>query len=1200
MESRFILDDQIDSICDRFETAWKSTSEPEILDFWEALPGDSTNRLLADLVRLDVDYRSKGGKDFSLDFYLQRFPGTEGTIDEILSAGGDSKCSTKVVVDLREADTVTRGATMAPLEQIGPYRMLKQIGSGGMGVVYLAEQLEPVRRRVAVKLMRAEMDTPELLARFEIESQALSMMNHPNIARVLDFGKTEKGCPFMAMEYVEGLTLTKYCDYRQLSINDRLGLFGQLCAAIEHAHRKGVLHRDLKPSNILVCEEGANVVVKVIDFGLARAVDPQRRLAENTLVTLPGNALGTIEYMSPEQAEMNELGLDTRTDVYSLGVILYELLTGTTPLTRERVINEGLVPLIMEVVEGQFQRPSVRLIEQGEKATQVAVNRQSTPQRLSGMLRQELDWICGKSLRKNRSQRYDGVGPLLTDIRNYLSGDVVTARPPTLGYQLGKTFWKHRAVFAVCGLLLIILCGGWWTTTNSLVKTRQQQKKAKEAQQYSERMESLAQEEARDARDAEKEARDAEKVARDAEKGARDHEATAKKNLLIAEKGNYLADMLVIQNDWENGKGLKRIFSLLEKYRQRPDLTGFEYAYWNHQTSRLTQQLMKHDLQQKPSRIFVRLDEARAALQVKFSPSGQQAASLVGDDSIRVWDLASETEVQRVNTPTRVGWGDTVQFSPDGRKLLLTQGARAFTLDAVSGQTLTEMEAGHKLYAAAYSADQKEIVTASTNFTLIFWDSLTGEKLRSSEGILPADWTGIAMRNSIAAVKKDDRAENLNLKVWDVQAESWCPIQYPTASLRYLQSNAGFLARVAPSARYILQLNTMGKEIEQINRNGVRSDFTWPPEFYARISASNIDSTGKYIAVGNPAGQICWWHVDRPTEPHLIQEGVEEISCLDFSPDGKRLISVENSGDMRVFDLLVKSFPSVNRFPFSGRRAALSINRKHLILQWQGRINVVDVETEQQVDGFRDLVTPGQISSLAVANSGRFAVVSQRDGTLKRFETNSGKEAWTWKGVKRNPFAATVSIGADDQNVLVDNGKQIVILDAGDGSVVRSWDADQNSVRRLAFQVDANHVASTSSSGKFRFWDASNGRQIWQSPGSRGDLINFAFSGDGKVLVRCHNTNTNVLEAETGKQIGKINAFSSQVAVNQDGRRVALLEENKNVIKIRDVESGREVLSFQSSSQFVWFAFGWDDQSFLAQTGAGELLFWNLGTGDKG
>ncbi|HZN96924.1 MAG TPA: tetratricopeptide repeat protein [Gemmatimonadales bacterium] len=365
-----------------------------------------------------------------------------------------------------------------PGTQVGPYKLLEQIGEGGFGVVFLAEQIEPVHRQVALKILKPGMDTRQVVARFEAERQALAMMDHPNIARVLDAGATDSGRPYFAMELVKGVPITGFCDERRLTPRERLELCVPVCQAVQHAHQKGVIHRDLKPSNVLVALYDGRPAPRVIDFGVAKAIG--QPLTRKTLVTGLGAIVGTPEYMSPEQAELNQLDIDTRSDIYSLGVLLYELLTGSTPLEKKRV-QEALLEVLRLVREEEPPRPSTRL-STTEELPRIAANRGLEPKRLSGLVRGDLDWIVMKCLEKDRGRRYETADGLARDINRYLHDEPVEASPPGAGYRLRKFLMRNRGRVAAAGLVLAALLAGMAGTTWGMIRAEKARQDAVSAQ----------------------------------------------------------------------------------------------------------------------------------------------------------------------------------------------------------------------------------------------------------------------------------------------------------------------------------------------------------------------------------------------------------------------------------------------------------------------------------------------------------------------------------------------------------------------------------------------------------------------------------------------------------------------------------------------------------------------------------------------
>jgi serine/threonine protein kinase/tetratricopeptide (TPR) repeat protein len=401
----------------------------------------------------------------------------EETRDSRVSGGVpgtiDSGTSLRVASDVESAATIPSGGmSMArhsrgieqPGQVIGHYKLLQEIGEGGFGVVYLAEQEQPVRRRVALKIIKLGMDTKQVIARFEAERQALALMDHPHIAKVLDAGATDTGRPYFVMELVRGVPITEYCNKQNMSFGERLKLFMQVCGAVQHAHQKGIIHRDIKPSNVLVAQVDDKPSPKVIDFGIAKAT--QARLTEQTMFTEIGQFIGTPAYMSPEQADPVGVDIDTRSDIYSLGVLLYELLTGATPFDSKSLRQAGLDEIKRMIREEDPPRPSTRLSSLGAELDTVARQRAIEPKKLGPLLRGDLDWIIMKALEKDRARRYETANALALDIERYLSGEPVVAAPPSAAYRFQKFVKRNWGTVTACGavtasLVLGIVAFGW-------------------------------------------------------------------------------------------------------------------------------------------------------------------------------------------------------------------------------------------------------------------------------------------------------------------------------------------------------------------------------------------------------------------------------------------------------------------------------------------------------------------------------------------------------------------------------------------------------------------------------------------------------------------------------------------------------------------------------------------------------------------
>jgi serine/threonine protein kinase/tetratricopeptide (TPR) repeat protein len=410
------------------------------------------------------------GDDLERRRNIDRMLGVQPELGSFLESPAALAAGTLPVADITEG----------PGTQIGPYRLLEEIGEGGFGVVYLAEQTEPVKRRVALKIIKPGMDTREVIARFEAERQALALMDHPCIARVLDAGATDAGRPYFVMELVKGISITDYCDQCHLATRDRLELFLQVCQAIQHAHQKGVIHRDVKPGNVLIAMQDGRPVPKVIDFGVAKAIN--QRLTDHTLLTRFTQVVGTPLYMSPEQAEMSPLDVDTRSDIYSLGVLLYELLTGTTPFERQRLKEATFDELRRIIREEEPLRPSARISTLGADVTTIAERRRTEPRKLQQLVRGDLDWIALKALEKDRTRRYETADSFARDIRRFLNHEPVDAHPPAAAYRFMKFARRKKRVLVtattLASALVVATVVSTWQAVNASRSQRTAQTEA--------------------------------------------------------------------------------------------------------------------------------------------------------------------------------------------------------------------------------------------------------------------------------------------------------------------------------------------------------------------------------------------------------------------------------------------------------------------------------------------------------------------------------------------------------------------------------------------------------------------------------------------------------------------------------------------------------------------------------------------------
>ena len=537
---------------------------------------------------------------------------------------------------------------------IGRYKLLQAIGEGGFGVVYMAEQKEPVRRKVALKIIKLGMDSKEVIARFEAERQALALMDHPNIARVFDAGTTETGRPYFVMELVKGVPIAEFCDKNQLPARQRLEIFTAVCQAVQHAHQKGIIHRDIKPSNVLVTLHDGKPVPKVIDFGVAKALNQE--LTEKTLFTTFGHMIGTPQYMSPEQAEMSGLDVDTRSDVYSLGVLLYELLTGTTPLEARKLRSAGYAEMQRIIREEESPLPSVRVSTLGERLSVVAKDRHCDPKQLSQLLRGELDWIVMKTLEKDRTRRYETASSLARDVERYLNNEAVEACPPSAVYRMRKFAYKYRTPMQMAVACLLLLVAGVLASAWQAIRATAAEKLALANADAATLNAAIATQQKQQAKEAERKA-----------ESQRDELAALNEKL---RRLNYITDMNLARHAWdENNVTLAE--ELLDRHRPKPgetDLRGFEWHYLRRLGHRDLRTVNAH---------------AAVANTVAWTPDGKRLVSVgitsAGNEGftppgeIKLWDAATLTPLAlRLEGATRDVF--TGALSPDGK--LLAAGCR--------------------------------------------------------------------------------------------------------------------------------------------------------------------------------------------------------------------------------------------------------------------------------------------------------------------------------------------------------------------------------------------------------------------------------------------------------------------------------------------------------------------------------------------
>jgi eukaryotic-like serine/threonine-protein kinase len=653
---------------------------------------------------------------------------------------------------------------------IGPYKLLQQIGEGGMGTVFMAEQTRPVQRKVALKVIKPGMDSRQVIARFEAERQALALMDHVNIARVLDAGATESGLPYFVMELVHGVPITRYCDDNRLTPRERLELFIPVCQAIQHAHQKGVIHRDIKPSNVMVTLYDGQPVPKVIDFGVAKATE--QKLTEATLFTQYGTLVGTLEYMSPEQAEMSALGVDTRSDIYSLGVLLYELLTGSTPLTHKRMKEAAHAEILRMIKEEEPPRPSTRLSDSGETLASISVNRHMEPAKLTRLVRGELDWIVMKCLEKDRNRRYETAKDFAADVQRYLIDEPVHACPPSVGYRLRTLVRRHRGpVLAVSLVVLALVVGIIGTTWGMLRATDAEAVAVNEAKQKDDAL--------------------TDKVA--ALAAAEQSERDAKKGLWLSLYEQARARRFSRQM----GQRLDSLDALAQAARLRkddrlrdeaiaamalPDVRlGSTWQGWppgycgwafdaEYRLYARTSDKGVISIRSLPDDREIRtiVSGPGQVLGLFLSPDGRYLAKIEDSHALKVWRVADGEAVLRWEPRQIRGWA----FSPDSRQLAVDQQGWILRFDLATGQELNRWQLHEKTqsHVLAFHPDNSKLAVgyARSNVASVY---------DAASGALLTDLPVGAMTETVVAWNPDGRRlavtgslENPVIQIWDVAA----------------------------------------------------------------------------------------------------------------------------------------------------------------------------------------------------------------------------------------------------------------------------------------------------------------------------------------------------------------------------------------------------------------------------------------------
>jgi WD40 repeat protein/serine/threonine protein kinase len=1048
---------------------------------------------------------------------------------------------------------------------IDRYKLLEKIGEGGCGVVYVAEQTEPVRRRVALKVIKLGMDTRAVVARFEAERQALAMMDHPNIAKVLDAGTTGTGRPYFVMELVRGIRITDYCDQASLSTKERLGLFIKVCQAIQHAHQKGVIHRDIKPSNILVTLHDGVPVPKVIDFGIAKATEG--RLTDATVYTQLHQFIGTPAYMSPEQAEMSGLDIDTRSDIYSLGVLLYELLIGRTPFDAKELVDSGLDAMRKTIREKEPLRPSTRFATlRGDELTTAARRRSAEAPKLVHLLKGDLDAIVMKCLEKDRSRRYETANGLAADIQRQMRNEPVAARPPSAAYRFQKAFRRNKVAFVagatVAAALLIGIVVSAWQAVRA-TKAEREQAKLREA------------------------AVTAKTLAEQAEARETAERRRAEAQELVARQRAYAADMNLAQQAIAvSNTGRAQI--LLNRHRPQPgqrDLRRWEWRYlWQ-----LCQSDAVFELPPQPS-ILCAAD---------FSPDGKLLATADLNGTVKLWDFNHRREIQTLSQ--RGDLLTPLAFSPSGKLFAMSTSPDdgphfASILNIATGQTIIDLPHTNSVLSLAFTPDEKRLITWEKGRNVLVWDL---EKKRpvfqfpaprmdvghggavaiSPDGRLlamggPREARGIDLATGAIKFTVSNLGGEVTALAFSPEAGG--PLAIGTSvsdgAIRLFDPASG-----NPTGRLIghnalvlsLRFTKDGKRL--VSTSGDHTVRVWDVPSRSALLTLNgqlapvwcvaLTPDGQSAVSGGKDGSILCWDLGRPPREDTFAILPEPLSSVEFSADSRFFFGVKTNGAVSMWD--TRSLREL------GPVTAAGTNVTRVLSSRDGRLLVVGTSR----GGFKVL---NGATRLAVTNlpDGAAAVVPvgflsrettlvtvDDDGVINQWDTAS----WRLRASARFPG----KVRARD-SALVDAPNTGFLLLCPEGREQRGWLSWWNlskSKEEASFQTDKNYASEPA---------VSPDGQLVAAPGTEPEM--------------------KLWNAATRAQVGVLRGHlqgASSAAFSPDGDRVASGSTGRETVRLWDVATQHDLGTLGSSeSTVVFIRFSPDGNLIVAIDVDGQANLW--------